>query len=622
MAEPLKNRFGPEVPKRIAATISAVHPQFDSRGFIAAVLDGFEALELMPRARHIAAALRRFLPKDYSRAANILIDSLGPKLERDAGNGMAPFFYLPHVFYVAAHGLDHFELSMRAQYELTQRFTAEFSIRPYLIHHPQRTLKTLATWSEDASVHVRRLVSEGTRPRLPWAMRLPAFQRDPQPVLALLERLKDDPELYVRRSVANNLNDIGKDNPDALLKTAARWLKNAPAPRAALVRHALRSSIKAGDQMLLMSNGVKSEVKEVGIFTPKMEKVDVLRAGDVGYVVSNIKSTADIKIGDTITLAQKPASEMLPGYKEVRPMVFCGLYPVDTSDYEKLKAALGRLRLNDAAFVYASESSLALGFGFRCGFLGLLHMEIIQERIRREHDVDIISTYPSVVYRVVKHGGLVIEVDNPVNLPDPGTIEEIREPTIKAAIHIPNDAMGDILALIMEKRGVVEHTDTLDATRVMLTCILPLNEILVDFNDRLKSITHGYGSMDYELGEYRASDLVKMEILVNEEAVDAFASIVHREKAEGKGRELCEKLADIIPPQMFKVAIQAAVGGKIIARDNVKEMRKDVTAKCYGGDISRKRKLLDKQKEGKKKMKQFGRVSIPSDAFIKVLKTN
>jgi GTP-binding protein LepA len=381
-------------------------------------------------------------------------------------------------------------------------------------------------------------------------------------------------------------------------------------------------TIKTGEMMMLMSNGLKSEVKEVGVFLPKMEKVPALGAGDVGYIVSNIKDTSEIKTGDTITLSQKPATEMLPGYKEVRPMVFCGLYPVETSDYEKLKAALGRLRLNDAAFVYSSESSVALGFGFRCGFLGLLHMEIIQERIRREHDVDIISTYPSVVYHVVKHGGELIEVDNPINLPDPGTILEIREPTIKAAIHIPNDAMGDILSLIMEKRGVVDHTDTLDANRVMLTCSLPLNEILVDFNDRLKSITHGYGSMDYELGEYRAADLVKMEILINGDPVDAFASIVHRDKAEGKGRELCEKLADIIPPQMFKVAIQAAIGGKIIARDNVKEMRKDVTAKCYGGDISRKRKLLDKQKEGKKKMKQFGRVSIPSDAFIKVLKTN
>jgi GTP-binding protein LepA len=313
---------------------------------------------------------------------------------------------------------------------------------------------------------------------------------------------------------------------------------------------------------------------------------------------------------------------MLPGYKEVRPMVFCGLYPLESDDYEKLKAGLGRLQLNDAAFVYSSESSLALGFGFRCGFLGLLHMEIIQERVRREHDVEIISTYPSVIYHIVKQGGEEIDVDNPVNMPDPGTILEIREPTIRASIIIPNDSMGDMLSIIMEKRGVCEHTDTLDMNRVMLRCVLPLNEILVDFNDRLKSVTHGYGSMDYELGDYMASDLVKMDIMINGDPVDAFACIVHRDKAESKGRQLCEKLAEIIPPQMFKVAIQAAIGGKIIARDNVKEMRKDVTAKCYGGDISRKRKLLDKQKEGKKKMKQIGKVSIPPDAFIKVLQNN
>ena len=379
-------------------------------------------------------------------------------------------------------------------------------------------------------------------------------------------------------------------------------------------------SVKAGDQMLLMSNNQKSEIKEVGVFTPKMTKMATLDAGDVGYVISNIKDTTDIKIGDTLTLARNPAAEMLPGYKEVRPMVFCGLYPLESSDYEKLKAALGRLRLNDAAFLYSSESSVALGFGFRCGFLGLLHMEIIQERIRREHDVEIISTYPSVVYKVKPHGGDEIEVDNPVNLPDPGTIEYISEPTIRASIHIPNDSMGDILSLIMEKRGVCDHTDTLDDKRVMLSCALPLNEILVDFNDRLKSITHGYGSMDYELGDYVQSDLVKMDIMINGDPVDAFSSIVHREKAEGKGRVLCEKLAEIIPPQMFKVAIQAAIGGKIIARDNVKEMRKDVTAKCYGGDISRKRKLLDKQKEGKKKMKMIGKVNIPPDTFIQILK--
>ncbi len=379
-------------------------------------------------------------------------------------------------------------------------------------------------------------------------------------------------------------------------------------------------AVKAGDQMLLMSNNQKSEIKEVGVFTPQMTKVDILGAGDVGYVISNIKDTSEIKIGDTLTLAKNPATEMLPGYKEVRPMVFCGLYPLESNDYEKLKAALGRLRLNDAAFLYSSESSLALGFGFRCGFLGLLHMEIIQERIRREHDVEIISTYPSVVYHVKPHSRDEIDVDNPVNLPDPGTIEYISEPTIKASIHIPNESMGDILALIMEKRGICDHTDTLDGNRVMLSCVLPLNEILVDFNDRLKSVTHGYGSMDYELGDYQQSDLVKMDIMINGDPVDAFSSIVHRDKAEGKGRVLCEKLAEIIPPQMFKVAIQAAIGGKIIARDNVKEMRKDVTAKCYGGDISRKRKLLDKQKEGKKKMKMIGKVNIPPDTFIQILK--
>src|SRR5882672_5335962 len=379
-------------------------------------------------------------------------------------------------------------------------------------------------------------------------------------------------------------------------------------------------TFRAGEMMMLMSSGQKSEIKEVGMFHPGMIKCKELGPGDVGYIVSNIKSVEEIKVGDTVTHANKPAAEMLPGYKEVRPMVYCGLYPLESDDYEKLKVAIGKLRLNDSSLVYQNESSVALGFGFRCGFLGLLHMEVVQERIRREYDVEIISTYPSVVYKVKKYGGDVIEVDNPINLPDPGTIEDISEPTIKAAIHIPNEFLGDMMNLIMEKRGSVDQTDTLDGARVMMTCTLPLNEILVDFNDRLKSITRGYGSMDYELGEYRVSDLVRMDILVNQDPVDAFASIVHRSKAEGQGRALCEKLADIIPPQMFKIAVQAAIGGKIIARDNVREMRKDVTAKCYGGDISRKRKLLDKQKEGKKKMKQFGKVEIPQEAFIAALK--
>ncbi|MCH6255311.1 translation elongation factor 4 [Puniceicoccaceae bacterium K14] len=380
--------------------------------------------------------------------------------------------------------------------------------------------------------------------------------------------------------------------------------------------------IKPGDGILMMSDHTRAEVKEVGVFSPHMVKTKSLRAGDVGYLVCNIKNVSEIKIGDTITNAMKPATEMLPGYQEVRPMVFSGIYPVESSDYEKLKAGLGKLQLNDAAFSYQSESSIALGFGFRCGFLGLLHMEIIQERIRREYDVEIISTYPSVVYRVEKADRETIEVDNPINLPDPSHIERILEPTIRATIHIPNEYVGDILNLIMDKRGVCHNTETLDGSRLMLECVVPLNEILIDFNDRLKSITRGYGSMDYELGDYVEAKLVRMDIMVNGDSVDAFSCIVHTDKARARGKELCERLAEIIPSHLFKIAVQAAIGGNIIARANVSAMRKDVTAKCYGGDISRKRKLLEKQKEGKRKMKNIGNVSIPPDAFIKVLKSD
>tara|TARA_Y100000814_G_scaffold161092_1_gene117691 strand:- start:1213 stop:2331 length:1119 start_codon:yes stop_codon:yes gene_type:complete len=372
----------------------------------------------------------------------------------------------------------------------------------------------------------------------------------------------------------------------------------------------------------MMSDNTRAEIKEIGVFTPSMQKTDALEAGDVGYVVCNIKNVSDIKIGDTITQMVSQAEEMLPGYQEVRPLVFSGIYPVDTSDFEKLKASMGKLQLNDAAFSFQSESSTALGFGFRCGFLGLLHMEIIQERIRREYDVEIISTYPSVIYRVEKASGETIEVDNPINLPDSSAIERILEPTIKATIHVPNDCIGDILNLVMDKRGICDHTETLDDTRLMIVANLPLNEILVDFNDRLKSITRGYGSMDYELDEYRESKLVRMDILVNGDPVDAFSSIVHIDKAREKGKDLCEKLAAIIPPHLFKIAVQAAVGGNVVARENVRAMRKDVTAKCYGGDITRKRKLLEKQKEGKRKMKNIGNVSIPPDAFIKVLRND
>lgn len=303
-------------------------------------------------------------------------------------------------------------------------------------------------------------------------------------------------------------------------------------------------------------------------------------------------------------------------------MVFSGLYPLDNSDFEKLKASLSRLQLNDSALTYSAESSVALGFGFRCGFLGLLHMEIVQERIRREYDLDVISTYPSVIYRIFLTDGGCKEIDNPLFFPDPSRIDRIEEPTILATIHLPNDSLGEILALIQEKRGRCTNTEILDGERLILTCDLPLNEILIDFNDRLKSITRGYGSMDYDFSDYQESDLVKLDLLVNGESVDAFSSIVHRDRAISQGKRMCEKLAELLPRQLFKVAIQAAIGSNIVARETLGALRKDVTAKCYGGDITRKRKLLEKQKEGKKRMKNIGKVSIPQDAFIKILKNN
>ena len=379
-------------------------------------------------------------------------------------------------------------------------------------------------------------------------------------------------------------------------------------------------TFKAGQSIQLMANGVKTVIKEVGRFSPKMVPAGELGPGSVGYIVTNIRDVHDVKIGDTLTFADAPAKEPVPGFKEVVPMVFSGIYPLDTADYEKLKVSLAKLAMNDAALTYTSESSVALGFGFRCGFLGLLHMEIVQERLRREYDLDIISTYPSVVYKVHTADGQLHVVDNPVLMPDPSGIVTIEEPTILARIHIPGGCIGDMLALIQEKRGTCDRTETIDDQRVVLVCTLPLNEILVDFNDRLKSITRGYGSLDYEMGPYVASDLVKMDILVNQDPVDAFSSIVHRTKAEGRGRQLCEKLKDLLPRQLFKVAIQAAIGSKVIARETLGSVGKDVTAKCYGGDITRKRKLLEKQKEGKKRMKQVGKVAIPQEAFIKILK--
>ncbi len=384
----------------------------------------------------------------------------------------------------------------------------------------------------------------------------------------------------------------------------------------------MSGTIKAGDGVKMMSNNRPCEVKEVGVFRPKMTAVPMLHAGDTGYVIANIKTTSEIKIGDTLTSTFNPATEPLAGFQVVQPMVFSGIYPINTADFEHLKAAMGRLQLNDSSFNFQAESSVALGFGFRCGFLGLLHMEIIQERLRREYNMDIIATYPSVIYEVVKTNGDTLQVDNPEFLPDGSVIAEIREPIVKCFIMVPNEYISPLMQLIMDKRGILDHTETLDSKRVMLTCVLPLNEIVVDFNDKIKSITRGYGSMDYEHAGHRADKLVKLDILVNGEPVDAFSSIVHRDKAEARGRQLTAKLKEVIPTQLYQVVIQAAIGGKIVARENVSAMRKDVTAKCYGGDISRKRKLLEKQKEGKKRMKSIGRVNIPQEAFIAVLKTN
>jgi GTP-binding protein LepA len=377
--------------------------------------------------------------------------------------------------------------------------------------------------------------------------------------------------------------------------------------------------LKAGLQVKLLHSGKNVEVKEVGSFNPKPYVRDKLEVGETGYMTANIKSPQEVKMGDTITDARHP-SPVLAGFQEIHPMVFSGIYPINTSDYEHLKANLGKLQLNDSAFVYQAETSIALGFGFRCGFLGLLHLEIVQERLRREYNMDIIATYPSVIYHVKLTGGEQKEVDNPAFLPEPNYIDKIEEPMVKAFVICPNENIGDMMALISEKRGVVDHTETLDSRRVMLTSRLPLNEILIDFHDRIKSITRGYGSMDYEHVGYQESDMVKLDMLVNNESVDAFSCIVHRDKAEGRGRALAAKLKEVIPRQQYAVAIQAAIGGKVIARETVSALRKDVTAKCYGGDITRKRKLLEKQKEGKKRMKSFGSVNIPQEAFIEVLK--
>jgi len=380
-------------------------------------------------------------------------------------------------------------------------------------------------------------------------------------------------------------------------------------------------TLKEGDTIKMMGTGATYGVDRVGVFTPKKVEVKELGPGEIGFLTASIKEVADTRVGDTITDSRKPVTEPLPGFKPAIPVVFCGLFPVDAAQFEDLRAAMGKLRLNDASFSFEMETSAALGFGFRCGFLGLLHLEIIQERLEREFNLDLIATAPSVIYKMSLIDGREIEIHNPVDMPDVVQIEEIQEPWIEATIMTPDEYLGSVLKLCQDRRGVQKEL-TYVGNRAMAKYDLPLNEVVFDFYDRLKSISKGYASFDYHLTDYKPSDLVKMQILVNAEPVDALAMLVHRTRAEGRGRAMVEKLKELIPPHMFQVPIQAAIGGKVIARETVRALRKDVTAKCYGGDATRKRKLLEKQKEGKKKMRQYGKVDIPQEAFIAALKVD
>ncbi|MCZ2203460.1 translation elongation factor 4 [Bartonella sp. A05] len=377
--------------------------------------------------------------------------------------------------------------------------------------------------------------------------------------------------------------------------------------------------LKKGQAIRMMGTGAKYPVERVGVFTPKMVQIDELGPGEIGFITASIKEVADTRVGDTITEDRRSCENALPGFKPAQPVVFCGLFPVDAADFDDLRAAMGKLRLNDASFSFEVETSAALGFGFRCGFLGLLHLEIIQERLEREFNLDLIATAPSVVYRMKMNDGSVKELHNPADMPDIVKIAAIEEPWIRATIMTPSDYLGAILELCQERRGLQAGLSYV-GTRAMVTYDLPLNEVVFDFYDRLKSISKGYASFDYQMTDYSEGDLVKMSILVNSEPIDALSMLVHRSIAEKRGRALCEKLKDLIPQHMFQIPVQAAVGGKIIARETIRALRKDVTAKCYGGDVTRKRKLLEKQKEGKKRMRQFGKVEIPQSAFIQALK--
>jgi GTP-binding protein LepA len=467
------------------------------------------------------------------------------------------------------------------------------------------------------------------------------------PVINKIDLPSADPE-RVRRELADVL---GLDPDEALLVSAKTGegvpdvleavVNRIPAPKgsseaplAALIFDSIfdpyrgviayirvmQGTVRPGQKIRLMATGKDYEVDEVGVFRPALTPVDSLGPGEVGYLTAGIKNIRDARVGDTVTEAERPVAAPLPGYRRLRPMVYCGLYPQETNDYDHLREALEKLQLNDAALVFEPEKSEALGFGFRCGFLGLLHMEIVQERLEREFGVELVATAPNVVYEVTKTNGEVIAVENPAKLPPPTEIAALAEPYVRATIIVPSEFVGPVMELAQEKRGTYQNMEYLDMTRVLLTYDLPLAEIIFDFFDLLKSRTRGYASLDYEYLGHRRSDLVKLDILINGEPVDALSLIVHRERAQAHGRQLVEKLRGLIPRQLFEIPIQAAIGGRVIARETVRALRKDVLAKCYGGDVTRKRKLLEKQKEGKKRMKQVGNVEIPQEAFMAVLR--
>ena len=478
------------------------------------------------------------------------------------------------------------------------------------------------------------LAMEGDLEILPVVNKIDLPAADPQRVKDEVEEIigipaQDAPEISAKAGINIEavLEDVVKNvpapsgDPDAPLKALIFDSQYDNYRGVIVFMRIIDGKIKKDSEILLMSTGAKYKVLEVGHLRPiGLEPCNELCAGDVGYFTASIKNVSDTQVGDTVTEANRPCAEALPGYRPARPMVYCGIYTEDGSKYPDLREALDKLKLNDASLSYEPESSAALGFGFRCGFLGMLHMEVIQERLEREFDLDLVTTLPSVIYKIIKSDGSVVMVDNPHNYPEPTVIAEAHEPYVKVSIIVPNDYVGNIMPLCQDRRGEYKNMQYLDSRLVEMHYEMPLNEIIYDFFDTLKARTKGYASLDFEFSEYKPSDLVKVDMLLNGDQVDALSFIAHREKAQPRGRKLCEKLKENIPRQLFEVPIQAAIGGKIIARETVKAMRKDVLAKCYGGDITRKKKLLEKQKEGKKKMRQLGTVQIPTEAFLAVLK--